>query len=246
MKQRFMLATDLNRITCLKARQIVRSSTLSSSTTIISGYCKKVTPASFTAISSKENNLNAGLPASPIIHTIMKLLLICIAICCSIQTKAQTIKSDDYFKHVNQRFIQTADQRISKKEGITASAFFGTSECSNRVDTLFAIHFSVPVKKAMNLQAGSTIQLTFADGSTISIPDQQRACTLQARSVLTPNCYLDATAWKKIMQVNITEIAFVGSDPKLEVRIPVLYQEVIPNMVRTLYARGRNVYSESL
>ena len=48
------------------------------------------------------------------------------------------------------------------------------------------------------------------------------------------------------MQVNITEIVFVGSDPKLEVRIPVLYQEVIPNMVRTLYARGRDVYSESL
>jgi len=162
------------------------------------------------------------------------------------QTKAQTIKSDDYFKHVNQRFIQTADQRISKKDGVTASVFFGTTECNNRVDTLFSIHFSVPLKKSMNLQAGSTIRLTFADGSTVSIPDQQQASVIPARSILTPNCYLDVTAWKKIMQVNITEIVFVGSDPKLEVRIPVLYQEVIPNMVRTLYARGRDVYSESL
>jgi hypothetical protein len=162
------------------------------------------------------------------------------------QAKAQTIKSDDYFKHVNQRFIQTVDQRISKKDGITASAFFGTTECSNRVDTLFSIHFSVLLKKAMNLQPGSTIQLNFADGSTVNIPDQQRACVLPASSVLTPNLYLDAVAWKKIMQVNITEIVFAGSNPKLEVHIPVLYQEVIPNMVRTLYARGRNAYSESL
>jgi len=61
MKQRFMPATELNRITCLKARQIVRSSTLSSSTTIISGYYKKVIPGSFTNTSPKNILMQACL-----------------------------------------------------------------------------------------------------------------------------------------------------------------------------------------
>jgi hypothetical protein len=165
---------------------------------------------------------------------------------CLTHAKAQTIKSDDYFKHENQRFIQTVDQPISKKDGITASVFFGTTECSNRVDTLVSIHFSVLLKKAMNIKTGSVILLNFADGSTVSIPDQQHARAVPARTILTPNCYLDMAAWKKIMQVNITEIVFVGSNPKLAVRIPVSYQEVIPNMLRTLYARGRDTYNESL
>jgi hypothetical protein len=192
------------------------------------------------------NNIHAGLPASLIILTNMKQLLCCLSMLCLTHAGAQTIKSDDYFKHENQRFIQTVDQPISKKDGITASVFFGTTECSNRVDTLFSIHFSVLLKKAMSIEAGSIILLNFADGSTVSIPDQQRARAVPARSLLTPNCYLDIAAWKKIMQVNITEIVFMGSNPKLAVRIPVSYQEVIPNMVRTLYARGRDTYNESL
>jgi hypothetical protein len=246
MKQLFMLSPGLTGITCLTARQIVRSSTLSSSTTITPGSCKEVNTVPFTASEIQESNIIAGPPASPNILTIMKQLLFCLAILCLTHAKAQTIKSDDYFKHENQRFIQTADQPISKKDGITASVFFGTTQCSNGVDTLFSIHFSVLLKKAMNIEAGSTIQLNFADGSTVSIPDQQRARAIPARSILTPNCYLDMAAWKKIMQVNITEIVFMGSNPKLEVHIPVSYQEVIPNMVRTLYTRGRNPYNESL
>jgi hypothetical protein len=54
MKQRFMLATELKGITCLKARPIACSSTLSSSTTILPGHCKKVITAPFNALPLKK------------------------------------------------------------------------------------------------------------------------------------------------------------------------------------------------
>jgi hypothetical protein len=208
--------------------------------------CKKVSPVIFTSLNQRTDNLSMQeYPATPFIYPFMKHLLFCLTMMCLTQVKAQTIKSDDFFKDDNQRSIQTADEPISQKDGITASVFFGTTESSNRVDTLLSIHFSVKVKKAITIEKGSMINLNFADGSTVSIP-QQTTYTITANRALTPECYLDMDTWKKIMKVSLSEVVFTGSNPKLKINIPGSYQEVIPNMVKLLYEKGTTAFDDSL
>lgn len=179
-------------------------------------------------------------------YAFMKNILLCFLLLTVTQAKAQTIKSDDYFREDNQRFIQTADQSIAKKNNVTASVFFGTTACSNRIDTLVSLHFSIKLKKSTSIEEGSAIVLNFEDGTSITVKDQQHARTIPANYVLTPNCYLDMSTWKKIMNVNITEIVFIGTDPKLHIRIAPDYYAVIPNMMKMLYDRGRSPYIETL
>lgn len=164
---------------------------------------------------------------------------------CFAPASAQIIKSDDFFKNENQRFIQTTDQKITHKTGITASVFFGIMECSNQSDTLFSLYFSLPVKQNTSIEKGGTITLHFKDGSTVSLPDQQQAKTVRAGQNIYPNCYLTAATWKKIMEVDIKEVV-ISSNQKFSIRIPGSYQNVIPGMVRMLYERGRAPYVESL
>ena len=179
-------------------------------------------------------------------YVIVKNIFLYFFLLSFVQVNAQTIKSDDYFREDKQRFIQTADQAIAKKNNVTASVFFGTTACSNRIDTLVALHFSIKLKKSTTIEEGSTIELNFEDGTSITVKDQQHARIIPANYVLSPNCYLDIATWRKIMTVNITEIVFKGTDPKLHIRIAPDYYAVIPNMMKLLYERGRSPYIETL
>lgn len=185
-------------------------------------------------------------PASPFYAIIMKNLLLCFFMLMVTHAKAQLIKSDDFFREDNQRFMQTVDQPISKRNDISASVFFGTTECSSHVDTLVSIHFSIKLKKATAIEEGSLIILNFEDGTSISIKDQQHARNVPANYILTPNCYLDIATWKKIMNVKITDVIFKGTAPKLHISIASNYQTVIPGMMKMLYDRGRSPYNETL
>jgi len=185
-------------------------------------------------------------PTSSNKFIIMKKIFIALALLTVTQAKAQLIKSDDYFREDNQRFMQTVDQPIARRNDVTASVFFGTTKCSNRIDTLVSIHFAIKVKKATTIEEGSTIVLNFEDGTSITVKDQQHARTIPADYVLTPNCYLDMATWKKIMNVDITDVVIKGAEPKLHIRIAENYHAVIPRMMKLLYDRGRAPYNETL
>ncbi|MBL0358970.1 MAG: hypothetical protein IPP72_19855 [Chitinophagaceae bacterium] len=174
------------------------------------------------------------------------LLFSLVMLCLTHATAQQLIQSDDFFKDDNQRFIQTNSQQISHKEGITASAFFGVSECSNRADTIFSLYFSIPVTTTTTIEKGSMIVLNFADGTTASLPDQQPSKTVSVNSTIAANCYLDEATWKKIMQVDLTKVIVNAGSQEFDIRIPHAFRHVIPGMVRLLYERGRAPFAESL
>jgi hypothetical protein len=52
--------------------------------------------------------------------------------------------------------------------------------------------------------------------------------------------------WKKIMNVDITDVVIKGAEPKLHIHIAENYHAVIPRMMKLLYDRGRAPYNETL
>jgi hypothetical protein len=204
-------------------------------------HCSKL--ASF--MKSLSTYFNAGVPAITINAIFMKHLFFGLSMLFWAHAGAQTILSDDFFKEDNQRFIQTACEQLSNKEGVTVSVFYGVTACSNRTDTLFSLYFTMPAGTGVSLEKGGLVVLRFADGTAESLPDLQ-VCETAAGGDLTANCYLNEATWKKIMQVDVKSVTLNSRRRQFNIRIPRAYRDVIPGMMRMLYERGRAPYEESL